>query len=99
MEAEDSPEQVDLGSVRGELSRTAGVLDSVYAATERLSRGVYGKCSMCGEQIDGETISDEPLSELCFSCGHASVSSDFPGSLAGTGSAAVHDGALESWIG
>ncbi len=92
MRAEDRSECFDLGSIRGELSRIADMLDSVYAATERLSLGVYGKCSMCEAQIDGEAMSVEPLSELCCNCSHGSVSSDFPGRLADTGSAVAHGG-------
>jgi len=40
-------------------------LEEVLRALQRIENGVYGKCSVCGEEIDEERLEAIPYAEKC----------------------------------
>ncbi|MCL5446615.1 MAG: TraR/DksA C4-type zinc finger protein [Actinobacteria bacterium] len=87
-----SPGEMELDSIRAELLQIADALDDVHAATERLSQGVYGRCTRCGEQIWCDTLRANPAAELCVSCGRTPMRRGVSDSPGGFGAAVAHDG-------
>jgi RNA polymerase-binding transcription factor DksA len=50
---------------RGQLE---GRLREVNDALDRLMDGGYGRCTDCGEEIDGKRLAADPAAHLCFAC-------------------------------
>ncbi len=49
----------------GVLDELANGLAEVQSALERIDAGSYGRCEMCGAQIDETTLESSPTSRLC----------------------------------
>ena len=65
----------DIGSITDEQERAfllAGhekeTLDAIDRALERIKNGTYGKCIMCGKNIEIERLLAIPYAEFCLSC-------------------------------
>ncbi len=44
------------------------LLKKVIIAIEAIDKGTYGKCSKCGEAIEGGRLEIMPYAELCVTC-------------------------------
>jgi DnaK suppressor protein len=42
--------------------------EEIVAALGRIQAGAYGRCELCGRQIDEERLEAIPTSRLCVSC-------------------------------
>jgi len=65
----------DIGSITDEQERAfllAGhgkdILDSIDRALVRIENGTYGKCKMCGVNIENERLLVIPYAEFCRAC-------------------------------
>ena len=56
------------GAHRSEVDAVDQLLDEVELAMARLDDGTYGRCEMCGVQIDDVELAAEPLVRECPSC-------------------------------
>jgi len=43
-------------------------LEQVEMALERIERGTYGKCALCGQEIDPARLEAVPYALYCFKC-------------------------------
>lgn len=58
-----------IGEVAASLSHAARfALAEIDAALERLRRGVFGRCTACGEHIPIGRLEILPMAALCVSC-------------------------------
>ena len=48
-----------------DLARSAGMLDGVDRALERLSEGTYGSCEACGAPILDADLQADPARRMC----------------------------------
>jgi DnaK suppressor protein len=57
---------------RGEISRDieAAALGRIRRSLERIERGTYGKCVVCGGEIETERLRAIPDVERCAGCTH-----------------------------
>ena len=51
-----------------EISRDIAELRDVEAALERISRGTYGVCIDCEQEIEQDRLDAVPAASRCFSC-------------------------------
>ena len=47
------------------LAESERVLDGVDSALERLDAGTYGRCELCGAQIEDDRLAATPLAVTC----------------------------------
>ncbi|HEY2173748.1 MAG TPA: TraR/DksA C4-type zinc finger protein [Mycobacteriales bacterium] len=50
------------------LANSKARLDAVDRAIERLDRGTYGRCDVCGEDIAAERLTARPTATTCVRC-------------------------------
>lgn len=50
------------------LDREAGLLRKIEKALERIDRGNFGICEMCGEAIGLKRLQVRPVADLCIKC-------------------------------
>ena len=48
-----------------DLARSAGILDGVDRALQRLSEGTYGSCEACGAPILDADLQADPTRRMC----------------------------------
>jgi DnaK suppressor protein len=57
---------------RGEVQALAGTLrdtlQEIDAALEKLDRGTYGRCELCGNPVGDARLEAMPAARLCISC-------------------------------
>lgn len=58
-------EQAKSLAVRRQLLRT---LDEVNRALEKMDKGIYGLCDVCGQPIDPARLKASPHALLCMTC-------------------------------
>ncbi len=65
----------DMGSITDEqeqafllASQERSILEAIERALERIEDGTYGKCILCGKQIDRERLLAIPYAEYCLEC-------------------------------
>ena len=75
LDPDDFPDEVDAASSEVGLAfvgrlreRERGLLAKINAALEKIERGEYGNCIMCGEEIGGKRLEARPVAELCIDC-------------------------------
>ncbi len=62
----DEAEMLSTASLAEGLSRTQKrMLEEILKALQRIENGVYGKCIVCGEEIDEERLEAIPYAEKC----------------------------------
>ncbi|URA11130.1 TraR/DksA family transcriptional regulator [Thermospira aquatica] len=62
----DEAEVLSTASLVEGLSRTQKrMLEEILKALQRIENGVYGKCIVCGEEIDEERLDAIPYAEKC----------------------------------
>lgn len=59
------PDRIAMGMTLQHLSNQIRAIDQ---ALERLSKGEYGKCSDCGEQIGTDRLKANPMAQRCLEC-------------------------------
>jgi RNA polymerase-binding transcription factor DksA len=59
--AGDAAPSLDLES----LQALESTLDEVERALARLDEGTYGRCEVCGEELDDEQLSADPAARHC----------------------------------
>jgi len=47
------------------LARIEAELSAVEATLDRIDDGTWGRCSVCGTDIDGERLAADPLTPVC----------------------------------
>ncbi len=72
---DDFPDEMDTASSEVNLSfagrlreRERGLLNKITAALEKIEDGVYGECTVCGEEIGLKRLRARPVAELCIDC-------------------------------
>jgi DnaK suppressor protein len=75
LDPDDFPDEVDAASSEVGLAfigrlreRERGLLAKINAALDKIERGEYGACTMCGEEIGGKRLEARPVAELCIDC-------------------------------
>ena len=75
LDPDDFPDEIDAASSEVGLAfigrlreRERGLLAKINAALEKIERGEYGACAMCGEEIGGKRLEARPVAELCIDC-------------------------------
>lgn len=65
----------DMGTELFQVELNAGLrvheeqlLREIHAAQDRIAEGVYGKCAVCGAEIDTERLEAIPYARLCMKC-------------------------------
>jgi DnaK suppressor protein len=68
----DLSADLKVNASRGEISRDieAAALDRIRRSLERIERGTYGKCVVCGGEIETERLRAIPDVERCAGCTH-----------------------------
>ncbi|MFN4217025.1 MAG: TraR/DksA family transcriptional regulator [Brevinematales bacterium] len=62
----DQADMLSTASLVEGLSNTQKrTLEEVLRALQRIENGVYGKCTVCGEEIDEERLEAIPYAEKC----------------------------------
>lgn len=46
-----------------------GELEEIDVALDRMARGLYGVCKVCGHQISAARLAAIPQASICFGCG------------------------------
>ncbi|MBI2336819.1 MAG: RNA polymerase-binding protein DksA [Deltaproteobacteria bacterium] len=74
-EQEDLPDEVDLASSEADQSmnlrlrdRERVLLKKIEKALQKIDRGEYGLCEMCGEEIGKKRLEARPVTDLCIKC-------------------------------
>ena len=65
-ENETADEQEDYEENQGIVDKLAKQLDSVEKALEKIRKGTYGKCDICGEEIPEARLQANPASLTCI---------------------------------
>ena len=72
---DDFPDEMDTASSEVNQSfagrlreREHGLLNKIDAALRKIEEGVYGECSVCGEEIGLKRLKARPVAELCIDC-------------------------------
>ena len=72
---DDFPDEMDTASSEVNQSfagrlreRERGLLNKIDAALEKIEDGVYGECSVCGEEVGLKRLQARPVAELCIDC-------------------------------
>ncbi len=72
---DDFSDEMDTASSEVNLSfagrlrdRERGLLNKINAALDKIEDGVYGECSVCGEEIGVKRLRARPVAELCIDC-------------------------------
>jgi RNA polymerase-binding transcription factor len=75
VDPDDFPDEMDIASSEVNLQfagrlreREQGLLAKIDAALQKIERGEYGECAMCGEPIGIERLRARPVAELCIEC-------------------------------
>ena len=76
LDDEHDPEGATVGFERAQLSsmveRARTQLAEINEALERLRRGSYGACEVCGKNIPGERLGAQPATRTCVECASGS---------------------------
>jgi DnaK suppressor protein len=48
--------------------REQGLLAKIETALQKIERGAYGECVICGEDIGLKRLRARPVAELCIDC-------------------------------
>ncbi len=72
---DDFPDEMDTASSEVNQSftgrlreRERGLLNKIDAALQKIEDGVYGECSVCGEEVGLKRLQARPVAELCIDC-------------------------------
>ncbi len=75
LDPDDFPDEIDTASSEINLSfagrlreRERGLLNKINAALDKIEDGIYGECSVCGEEIGIKRLQARPVAELCIDC-------------------------------
>ncbi len=53
------------------------IMDEIDNALRRIDKGVFGKCTRCGKNIEKERLSAVPYTEFCLECQEVMESEEF----------------------
>lgn len=72
---DDFPDEIDTASSEVGLAfigrlreRERGLMNKILAALEKIEKGKYGACEMCGEDIGLKRLEARPVAQLCIDC-------------------------------
>lgn len=75
LDPDDFPDEIDTASSEVGLAfigrlreRERGLLAKIDAALDKIERGEYGSCQICGEDIGAKRLEARPVAELCIDC-------------------------------
>jgi len=75
LDPDDFPDEIDTASSEINLAftgrlreRERGLLNKIEEALEKIDEGVYGECTVCGEEIGLKRLEARPVAELCIDC-------------------------------
>ncbi len=75
VDPDDFPDEIDTAASEVNLQftgrlreREQGLLAKIDAALEKIEDGVYGECSVCGEEVGLKRLQARPVAELCIDC-------------------------------
>jgi len=75
LDPDDFPDEIDTASSEINLAftgrlreRERGLLNKIEEALGKIDEGVYGECTVCGEEIGLKRLEARPVAELCIDC-------------------------------
>ncbi len=61
-------EEVGHDNIEAQINQLSSTLEQIDKALEKLSKGEYGKCEVCGEPIRKERLEILPYARFCMQC-------------------------------
>ena len=67
-EDEDAREEIGHETIMAQVSSLEATLKDINIVLERIEKGEYGKCEICGREIGIERLEIAPASRFCIEC-------------------------------
>lgn len=61
-------EEVGHDNIEAQINQLSSTLDQINKALEKIEKGVYGVCEVCGKQINRERLEILPYARFCIEC-------------------------------
>ncbi len=61
-------EEVGHDNIEAQINQLSSTLDQINKALEKIEKGVYGVCEVCGKQIKRERLEILPYARFCIEC-------------------------------
>ena len=67
-EDEDAREEVGHETIEAQINQLQSTLKDIELALEKIKKGTYGKCEICGRPISLERLKIAPAARFCVEC-------------------------------